>query len=43
MNALLDSLSFWIGLVTGIGLLCVGCIVVGVADELANRHFGGDA
>jgi len=38
MNALLDSLAFWIGLVTGIGLLCVGCIVVGVADELANRH-----
>lgn len=39
MNALLDSLAFWIGLVTGIGLLCVGCIVVGVADELANRHW----
>ena len=39
MNALLDSLTFWIGVVTGIGLLCIGCIAVGVADELANRRW----
>jgi len=42
MTALLDSLAFWIGVTTGIGLLCLGAIALGVADEL-GRRFGGDA
>ena len=37
MNALLDSLAFWIGVTTGIGVLCLGAIALGVADEVANR------